>query len=231
MLNNLSTTAAVLTAIWTALLILFFMERMVGVFFEKRRATLPVVGFTYAGVFVFLLLTTFFVSPKINIYLAMPYDSFLIFVSCYAVTLNYKARNTARLIAALSAVPVFFASNLFVTIFSRFFYHANLLITQTAVILILLLSPLFAAVMAALLRNFKNIKKHMTIAPIVTFFILAMTLFAIYMIIIFMVFIQQQAAITEPTRLLMLTVMSSIPLGFTLLLFYILDVIAYIFSQ
>ncbi|MCL2719605.1 MAG: GHKL domain-containing protein [Lachnospiraceae bacterium] len=223
MLNNLTPVSAVTTAILTALLIIFFMERIVGIFIEKKRTSMTVAVLTYAGVFLFLFLTTRFVSPNINVYVALLYDSFLIFASCYAIALNYKFSTTRRIIVALSALPVFFSSNLFASIFVRLIFQTNIIIYETGIILVFLISPLFAVIIATLLCRFKNIEKNMAIAPIVTIFILAITMFGIYMIHIFMFFVMQQSLITDSTSLIMLTVMSAMPLGFSILLFYIFD--------
>ena len=123
---------SITVAFTTSLLITFFAKNIMGVFFEKKRITLSVMLLTYAGAFCLLMFTTLFLSPQMHrfhVAIMFMYDAILIFASCLIVSLNYKSSIVRKFVAALSALPFFFLSNVYVSFIARLIYSSNSIVT------------------------------------------------------------------------------------------------------
>jgi len=218
---------SIVVAFITSLLLLLFAERMVGVFFEERRTSLSVMHLTYAGVFALLILTTLFSSPQMHrfhIAIVFAYEIIIISAGCLIISFNYKSSIVRRIVAALSTLPVFFLASIWATFVVRIIYINNDVITENVSIgLVFILTSLIAALAAALLRGFKNIKRNMAISPMVLI-IIAMVMFAVF--ISYISLLNPRADDVDSIHVYTVIFIHTIPIGFIILLFYILDTIA-----
>ena len=219
----------VVVAFITALLLLLFSERMAGVFFDKRQTTLPIMRPTYAGVFALLMLTTLFSSPQMHrfhVAVIIIYDISLISAGLLIISINYKSSVARRAVAALSTLPVFGLANVWATFVVRLIYANNYAVTEDfGTGLVLILTSLLAVLAAALLRGFRNIKRNMAVSPMVLI-IIVMVMFALVISYIFLVLVSPGAETAGSIYLYMIMFIHTIPIGFIILLFYILDTIA-----
>jgi len=220
---------SIVVAFITSLLLLLFAERMVGVFFEERRTSLPVMYLTYAGVFALLIGTTLFSSPQMHRFhfaIIFIYDITLISAGCLILSFNYKSSAVRRWVATLSALPVFFLANIWATFVVRIIYINNYSITEDfGVGMVLILTSLIAALAAALLHGFKNIKRNAAISPMVLI-IIVMVMFALFISYFFLTLLSPRAEGADSMHVYMVVFIHTIPTGFIILLFYILDTIA-----
>jgi signal transduction histidine kinase len=130
-----------------------------------------------------------------------------------------------KFVAALSTLTVFFLANIWATFVIRLIYANNNITEDFGMGLVLILTSLIAALAAALLRGFKNIKRNMAISPMVLI-IIAMVMFALFISYIFLALLSPRADGIDSIHVYMVIFIHTIPIGFIILLFYILDTIA-----
>lgn len=218
----------IIVAIITSALLILFAVMIMRVFFEKRQTTLRIMLLTCAGVFSLLVLTTLFPSPQMyrfHFAIVFIYESASIYALCFIISLNYKASIVRRIFAVLSALPVYFLANIWATFIVRVIYANSPNMTlDMGWRLVLVLTSLLASLISVLLRSFKNIKRKMTISPVIIITLVILML-CILMSYFYMLFVSRTDYVDSTYSYMMLFI-HAIPVGFIILLFYTLDTVA-----
>jgi len=142
------------------IVIMLAYERFMGVFFEKRRISLPL----WLGAY----LLAYILSCIAFLLLALPVLSMSITIlTLFLITLTYEARMIKRLIAVVCIVVCVFALELIIVVFTL--DSLSLLAAGTGfdleIYAFISIGVLFYSV-AVLLRKFKNIRKNTIVSPV-----------------------------------------------------------------
>jgi len=159
--------------------IMFAVERIMGVFFDKRRTPFIVMAFSYLGFFVFtstgfLLWNIPIVSISISI------------TSYFIITLNYESSMKKRVVATFGAFAIMLIVELSVVMAIGFYQEGIFDTVGADSMLGFILWGFTSYIMALFFRKFKNIKKNtidasrfMVFYSVILFSTLVMSLFAI----------------------------------------------------
>ena len=172
------TVAYIVTNIVTMLAI----ERIMGVFFEKRKTSLIVTSSSYIFYFVlssltFLLLNT----PILNLFVSIS--------TFFIITLNYESSIKKKLVATFGTYITLFLAETIV-FFALGFYQLDFFynVWEESILGYILLGA-FTYMLALLLRRFKNIKKDTLHSPKFWIFfsiILVSTLIMVFIVLAYL---------------------------------------------
>lgn len=146
----------------------FVIERMLGIFYEERRTSLPVMLLSFFAVFIafgikhFVFLQHPLTTSRVAVELPLALAAY------FLLTLNYKSDLTKRLIVAASIYMLLFAVGVFASVVLVFAFDVNAyyemeMLYLSGIVHILTL-PL-AYVVTILFRRFKNIRKSTVFFP------------------------------------------------------------------
>jgi len=173
---------AVVVFIVSSLVLLLYAERMMGVFYGKRRTSLPIMVLMYGVVLVMIIIQFFIFRHR-----SMAYWAISEFVSYslgfFIITFNYKSSIAKRFAVVVSTYLTLTLVSLLVGGFIGYFfniYHIDEVFNDDTLILTGLFLPPAAYLVAALLRGFRNIKRSKAssfmaiIIPISVFLVLTL---------------------------------------------------------
>ena len=147
----------------------FVIEKMLGIFYEERRTSLPIMLLSFLAAFIVLSIEHFIRLQFSPAPLIAATVSILIALAAYfLLTLNYKSSVIKRFVVAVSilmllnVVGVFASVVLFFAFDVNVYYEMEILYLSGVVHMMTL--PL-AYVVATLFRRFKNIRKSTVFFP------------------------------------------------------------------
>jgi len=160
-MDNLTAVTLVVSTIITILCI----ERMMGVFYEKRRTSVRFMFLSYLFYCaVTLLYTLLFPSlPFGDIDMWAVFTSMVLtFVGYFVITLNYESSVGKRFVVIVAIYMVFSMVSIPLVLIIDYFSAPTLYLVdgEVASMLHFLLIPAFTYFTAALLRRFKNVRKN-----------------------------------------------------------------------
>jgi len=218
----------------TRLIFIIYGERLMGVFYDKRRSSLPIMFLTFVIVFTLMTLALFIFNhlmPAQHILFIL--DMLSILASFYIISLNYKSSIARRFVAVITAYAILALSSLTMSIVISIFVMRNFIpaeefemtyvfydTLELSGILIFLLTPTIALLVAILLRSFKNIRKNVAVKPALIIAIV-MVLLAIIINISFILLAQTGTVDSIAPYLLVYAFVT--PIGFIVLFFFLFD--------
>ena len=217
-----------ITFITATLLTLFYAERMMGIFYEKRRTNRLVMLLTYGLLLALQLFQYAYYSRNPAPMLIMMASDMLIYLlGFFVISLNYRSSVLKRLAAVVSTYMVLALATIPVgTVVGYILYVRGMAISEElSIILLYLLLPLFMCLTATLLRGFTNIKrKSAVVSPaIVIVPVLVVLVIFVYYFLLLLVFPAVRGDILYVIQLIGAVLM---PLGFIFLIFYLHDAIS-----
>ena len=145
----------------------FVVERMLGIFYEERRTSLPIMLFSFLVVYIMFNVEHFlFLHHPMHIRGAV--ETVVSLTGYFLLTLNYKSSIVKRLIVTVAIFFLFIAIGMFAAIALAFdfiaipysiYYEEEIL---TLILLFYIASLPLAYLITTLLRRFKNIRKNET---------------------------------------------------------------------
>ena len=136
---------------------LFVVERMMGIFYEKRETSLPVMLRLYFIVFALLSIEHFFHIQNPVMYRVVT-ETAVTLAGYFIITLNYKSSLVKRFVVMVSTFLIFIAISAFTSVILFFFYSFDDLYSEEALIFMSLLHIAImpvAYLIATILRRFK----------------------------------------------------------------------------
>jgi len=157
-MDNLRTVAFIVSP----LILVLYAERMVGVFYEKRRTSFSLLFLTclFYGI---LELIFNFLRPSLPLAdVFLPYVAMVLtFIGYFVITLNYKSSAVKRLVVVLTMYIVYLLAHY--PVFLAINYYITPYLTMSEIgflyLLHLLLQPAAAYLVAIVLCRFKNIHR------------------------------------------------------------------------
>ena len=179
-----------ITAVYlmSSVLVVFATERIMGVFFEKRKTSFPVLAASYL---------LYFISTSLAfLWLNIPIVVLLIYLSLlFVITLNYESSMIRRITATTCTyLFIIFVDFFIYFIFADFPIQLFDSIGQPE----LFAYPIGALLLYSagiLLRRFKNIRKNIIVLPVFWISALFIPVLSIVMIIVTSMYLPQNAAI------------------------------------
>ena len=154
-LVNLTSAAYLMSSV----LVVFATERIIGVFFEKRRSSFPVMIFSY--LLYFILTSLAFLLFNIPIIILTIYLSLL-----FIITLNYESSMIKRITATVCTYLFIIFVDFFIYYVFTDFPIQLFEFTEQPDLFAYLIGALLLYSAGILLRSFKNIRKNTITLPI-----------------------------------------------------------------
>jgi len=194
--------------------VMLAIERMMGVFFEKRRTPFFVMACSYL---------LYFVLSSIGFLLwNIPIVSILITVStCFIITLNYNSSTKMRFAATLGSLIIIFLADAI-----AFFIMGNYQVNPFYTIGVdniygFILMGALSYIFALLFRNFKNIRKSTMESTAFLVFYSLISVSTIVMLYVIIIYLPQVAAI----------VITIVTVGINIFIFYLHDTLSAAFEE
>jgi signal transduction histidine kinase len=170
--------------------VMLSIERLMGVFFEKRRTSLLITIGSYLLFFIFLSIGVLFDIPIFEIFAALTF---------IVISLNYESSPIKKIVAAVcSYLCIQMIQAIFMVITDTYPNGLENLGSDVAALLFLA-SGFVNYVIASFLRRFKNIKKSAMLLPVSWISLLIVPLISITMIVtqfLFLAYLPQPIVVT-----------------------------------